>query len=198
MSCTTAGFRSMDSFLDVDEAQIDNCRRQQGGGGGGMAKIKHSVEFLHQLDMLCLSKQQWWLPFGNSCLLLYSLLERLLPSIRSWLCVSIFIQDVLADDSFLCWFESRDRVQNVTSKPLPSSVFYPAFTYRKQEAWSLQPWNFGRCMQNLQSYSAIKWGDLKMKQTYCHFKIRDWWFIEHDEDFWNSTVTTQGSYASWM
>lgn len=51
-------------------------------------------------------------------------------------------------------------------------------------------------MQNLQSYSAIEWGDLKIKQTYCHFEIRDWWFTEHDEDFWNSAVTTQGSYAS--
>lgn len=98
----------MNSFLDVAEAQIDNCRRQQGGGGSTkMAKIKRSVEFPHQLDMFCLSKQQWWLPFGNSCLLLYSLLERLLPSIRSWLCAGIFIQDVLAGGSFLCWFESR-------------------------------------------------------------------------------------------
>lgn len=52
----------MNNFLDVAEAQIDNCRRQQEGRGGRgstiVAKIKHSVEFLHQLDMFCLSKQQ--------------------------------------------------------------------------------------------------------------------------------------------
>lgn len=44
-------------------------------------------------------------------------------------------------------------------------------------------------MQNLQSYSGIEWGYklhlLKMKKTYCHFGIRDWEFIKHDEDFWN-------------
>lgn len=51
----------MNSFLGIAEAQTDNCKRQQEGKGGGgstkMAKIKHSVEFLHQLDMFCLSKQ---------------------------------------------------------------------------------------------------------------------------------------------
>lgn len=52
----------MNSSLDVAEAQIDNCRRQQEGKGAGgstkMAKIKHFVEFPHQLDVFCLSKQQ--------------------------------------------------------------------------------------------------------------------------------------------
>lgn len=47
----------MNSFLGVAETQIDNCRRQQ-GVKGGMAKMKHSVEFLHQLDMFCLSEKR--------------------------------------------------------------------------------------------------------------------------------------------